>query len=135
MAPIVSPEQRQNAKRQMIGLIEQGTSVQQARSQGSVPMHRTTIYRLLKRVQAEGENAYIDGRHGHSVKVRGEVRTFLIECCQATPSPSSSQLQQAIEQRFGLHLSVSQLNRVRASLGLTYHRPTQEKKVQNRSQE
>ncbi len=135
MAPIVSPEQRQNAKRHMMVLIEQGTSVRQAQSKTTVPMHRTTIYRLLKRVHVEGENAYTDGRHGHPVKVRGEVRTFLIECCQATPSPSSTRLQQAIEQRFSLRLSVSQLNRVRASLGLTYRRPSQEKKVQNRSQE
>jgi putative transposase len=135
MVPIVFPEQRQKAKRQMIELIEQGTSVQQARSQSTVPMHRTTIYRLLKRVQADGENAYTDGRHGHPVKVRGEVRTFLTEYCQATPSPSSTQLQQAIEQRFSLRLSVSQLNRVRASLGLTYHRPPQEKKAQHLSQE
>src|SRR5437667_6096051 len=100
MAPIVSLEQRQNAKRQMIALIEQGISVQQAQRETPVPMHRTTIYRLLKRVHAEGENAYTDGRHGHPVKVRGEVRTFLIEYCQATPSSSSTRLQQAIEQRF-----------------------------------
>src|SRR5437667_7174318 len=124
MAPIVSPEQRQRAKRLMMELIEQGTSVQQARSQSAVPMHRTTVYRLLKRVQTDGENAYTDGRHGHPVKVRGEVRTFLIESCQATLMPSSTQLQQAIEQRFSLRLTVSQLNRVRASLGLTYHRPS-----------
>ena len=129
MAPIVSPKQRQNAKRQIMALIEQGTPVQQAQNQSVVPMHRTTIYRLLKRVQAEGENAYVDGRHGHPVKVRGEVRTFLVECCQVTPSSSSTQLQRAIEQRFHLRLSVSQLNRVRASLGLTYHRLSQEKKA------
>ena len=135
MTPIISREQRQNAKRQMMELIERGTSVRQAQRKTPVPMHRTTIYRLLKRVQTDGENAYTDGRYGHPTKVRGEVRTFLVEYYQVTPSPSSTQLQQAIEQRFRLRLSVSQLNRVRASLGLTYHRPSQEKKVQNYSQE
>jgi transposase len=77
MQPTVSPEQRQAAKRQMIEQIEQGTSVQQARSHSAVPMHRATVYRLLKRVQAEGEAAYTDERHGHPIKVRGEVRAFL----------------------------------------------------------
>lgn len=83
MAPIVSPEQRQKAKHRMIELIEHGASVQQSRSQSTVPIYRTTVYRLLKCVQADGENAYTDGRHGHPVKVRGEVRTFLIECCKS----------------------------------------------------
>ena len=79
MPPTVSPKQRQEAKRQMIEQIEQGASVQQARSQSAVPMHRATVYRLLKRVRAEGETAYRDERHGHPIKVCSEVRTFLIE--------------------------------------------------------
>ncbi len=129
MQPTVSPEQRQAAKRQMIEQIEQGTSVQQARSHSAVPMHRATVYRLLKRVRAEGEAAYIDQRHGHSIKVRGEVRAFLLEVCQATPSVSSPAVQHAIHERFGLSMSVSQLNRVRASLGLSRRRMPREKKV------
>ena len=128
MQPTVAPEQRQSAKRQMIEQIEQGASVQQARSQSEVPMHRATVYRLLKRVRAEGETAYTDGRHGHPIKLRGEGRTFLIQVCQATPSISSPVLQQAIQERFGLSISVSQLNRVRASLGLSRRLP-QEKKL------
>jgi transposase len=119
MQPLVAPEQRQAAKRQMIERIEQGASVQQARSQSRVRMHRATVYRLLKRVRAEGETAYTERRHGHPIKLRGEVRTFLIEAYQATPSVSSSALQQAIQERFSLCISVSQLNRVRASLGLS----------------
>jgi transposase len=129
MRPTVSPEQRQEAKRQVIEQIEQGASVQQARSHSAVPMHRATVYRLLKRVQAEGETAYRDERHGHPIKVRGEVRAFLIEVCQATPSVSSPVVQQAIQERFRLSISVSQLNRVRTSLGLSHHRMPREKKV------
>ena len=131
MQPAVSPQQRQAAKRQMIEQIEQGASVQQARSQSGVPMHRATVYRLLQRVRAQGETGYTDGRHGHPIKLRGEVRTFLIELCQATPSVSSPVVQHAIEERFGLALSVSQLNRVRASLGLSRCSVPREKKAQN----
>lgn len=128
MQPAVAPEQRQAAKRQMIEQIEQGASVQQARSESAVHLHRATVYRLLKRVRAEGETAYLDGRHGHPIKLRGEVRTFLIEVCQASPSISSPVLQLAIQERFGLSISVSQLNRVRASLRLSRRIP-QEKKL------
>ena len=129
MPPTVSQEQRQGAKRQLIGQIEQGASVQQARRHSAIPMHRATVYRLLKRVRAEGETAYRDERHGHPIKVRGEVRAFLIEVCQATPSISSPVVQHAIQERFGLCISVSQLNRVRASLGLSRKLPPREKKV------
>ena len=128
MQPAVAPEQRQAAKRQMIEQIEQGASVQQARSESAVHLHRATVYRLLKRVRAEGETAYLDVRHGHPIKLRGEVRTFLIEVCQASPSISSPVLQLAIQERFGLSISVSQLNRVRASLRLSRRIP-QEKKL------
>ncbi len=58
MQPMVSSEQRQAAKRQMIEQIEQGVSVQQAKSHSAIPMHRATVYRLLKRARAEGETAY-----------------------------------------------------------------------------
>lgn len=128
MPSIVSPEQRQAGKRQIIELVERGASVQQARNQSEVPMHRATVYRLLKRVQTQGEAGYSDGRHGHPIKLRGEVRTFLIESCQATPSLSSPMLQRLIQERFDMRLSVSQLNRVRASLGLTYQPLPREKK-------
>ncbi len=129
MQPTVPPEKRQGAKRQMIEQIEQGVSVRQARSHSAVPMHRATVYRLLKRVRAEGEAAYTDQRHGHSIKVRGEVRAFLIEMCQTTPSVSSPAVQHTIHEHFGLTISVSQLNRVRASLGLSRRRIPREKKV------
>jgi transposase len=127
--PTVPPEKRQAAKRQMIEQIEHGASVRQAKSHSAVPMHRATIYRLLKRVRAEGEAAYTDQRHGHPIKLRGEVRAFLIEMCQTTPSVASPVVHHAIYERFGLTISVSQLNRVRASLGLSRRRIPREKKV------
>src|SRR5262245_18815457 len=119
MPSIISPEQRQASKRQIMELVEQGAPVQQARNQSEVPMHRATVYRLLKRVRTQGEAGYSDGRQGHPIKIRGEVRTFLIEKCQAIPLLSSPTLQHLIQERFDMCLSVSQLNRVRASLGLT----------------
>ena len=115
----VSPEQRQAAKREIVRKIGQGISAKVARMESAIPMHRVTVYRLLKRVQTEGERALTDGRHGHAVKLRGEVLTFLKEQCQANPGVSSPALQHAMQEHFVSVPSVSQLNRVRARLGLS----------------
>ncbi len=89
MQTTVISEQRQAAKREIVKQIEQGVAAREARMNNAIPMHRTTIYRLLKRVQREGESGFADGRHGHPVKLRGEVLTCLIEHCQASPSVES----------------------------------------------
>ena len=81
-------------------------------------------------MQREGESAFTDGRHGHPVKLRGEVLTCLIEHCQSSPSVSSARVQHAIAERFGSAPSVSQLNRVRARLGLSRQPVPREKKPQ-----
>jgi transposase len=129
MPATVTSQQRQAAKREIVRDIEQGVSARQARVRSAVPMHRTTVYRLLKRVQREGDKGFADGRHGHPVKLRGEVLTFLIETCQATPSIASLVLQRAIIERFASAPSVSQLNRVRARLGLSRQSEPREKKA------
>jgi transposase len=84
------------------------------------------------RVQSEGEQALTDGRHGHPVKLRGEVLAFVVERCQTNPCISSSTMQRALQERFALAVSVSQLNRVRASLGLTRKLVPRAKKAQKR---
>jgi transposase len=131
MQTLVTPEHRQAAKREMVKQMEQGVSAREARVSSAVPMHRTTVYRLRKRVQREGEQALTDGRHGHPVKLRGEALTFLVEHCQATPSVSSLAIQHQIHERFDLGISVSQLNRVRARLGLSRRTVPREKKAQS----
>jgi transposase len=120
------------AKREILKQIKQGATASVARVCSAVPMHRTTVYRLLKRVQSNEEKAFVDGRHGHAIKLRGEVLTFLTERCQTSSDLPSSALRCAIQGRFSLTVSISQLNRVRASLGLTRKTIPQEKKAQNR---
>jgi transposase len=131
MQSTVTLKPRQMATREMVRLMEQGVSVREARMNSAVPMHWTTIYRLLKRVQSEGEEAFTDGRHGHPVKLRGEVLAFVVERCQIDPCISSPTMQRALQERFALAVSVSQLNRVRVSLGLTRKLVPREKKAQN----
>jgi len=131
MQPLMTPEQRQAARREIVRQVEQGASAREARERLAVPVHRTTVYRLLKRVLREGDGAFTDARHGHPVKLRGEVLTFLKDHCQSHPSASSSAVQRLLYGSFDLSISVSQLNRVRAALGLSRKPVPREKKAQN----
>jgi transposase len=133
MQATVTPQQRQAAKREIVSQMKQGASPHEALVRSIVPMHRTTVYRLLKRVQREEESGFADRRHGHPVKLRGEVLTCLIEHCQANPCVSSSTVQRLLQERFGVSISVSQLNRVRARLGLTRKPVPREKKAQKQA--
>ena len=101
MEVALTPKPRQAAKREIVRQFEHGVSVEDVRGRSPAQMHRTTIYRLLKRVQHEGEGAFNDGRHGHPVKIRGEIRAFLLEHCQNHPSVSSSAVQRLLAERFG----------------------------------
>ncbi len=135
MSPVVTPDQRQAqqaARRAIVRQVELGTTASEARRRCPVSMHRTTVYRLLKRVQREGEYAFVERRHGHPVKLRGEVRTFMLDYCQNHTSVTSCEVQRCISERFGLCVSVSQLNRVRAAHGLSRKSPLREKKAENR---
>ena len=127
----VTPELRQAAKREIVRATSLGVSAREAREQRLVPMHRVTVYRLLKRVESEGEGAFVDGRHGHSYRLCGDTLTFLMEHCQAQPSLASSSLRQEMLETFGSAPSISQLNRVRARLGLSRQAVPPQKKTSN----
>jgi len=123
-------KERQAAREQVVAALQAGQSWHTVSQKPDLPLKRAMAYRLLRAVRQQGKSALQDGRHGHPSKLRGEARVFLEARCRETPSPSSSALQQALHERFGLHVSVSQINRVRAALGVS-HRPErfpQEKK-------
>ena len=67
-----------------------------------------------------------DGRHGHPSKLRGEARTFLEDYCREAPHTPSSVIQTLLRERFDLSVSVSQINRVRAALGVSNRPQNQE---------
>ena len=114
---------RQAARREIVRQVEYGATASEAQRCCPVPMHRTTVYRLLKRVEREGEQALAERRHGHPVKLRGEVLAWMLDYCQSHPFVSSSAVQHLVAERFGLSVSVSQLNRVRAAHGLSRKNP------------
>lgn len=135
MPPVVTPDQRQGreaACREIVRDVEHGMTVTQARRRCSVSMHRSTVYRLLKRVEREGEDALVERRHGHPIKLRGEVLAFVLDYCQGRASAASCEVQRCVSEQFGIAVSVSQLNRVRAAHGLSRRTIPREKKAENR---
>ena len=136
MPPVVTPDQRQGrelARREMVRYVEHGMTATQARRRCPVPMHRTTVYRLLKRVEHEGEHAFVERRHGYPTKLRGEVLTCVLDYCQNHVFAASREIQRLVAERFGLSVSVSQLNRVCAAHGLSRKDPKLRKKSRKRA--
>lgn len=130
----VAPNQRQarrSARQELVRQVVLGATVSEARWHCPVPMHRSTVYRLLKRVQCEGEHAFVERRHGHPTKLRGEVLTCVLDYCLNHVSAASREVQRLVAERFGLSVSISQLNRVRSAHGLSRKDPLREKKAEN----
>ena len=126
MSCAVAPDQRQARRKARLELVRQvklGATASEAQRRSSVPMHRTTVYRLLKLVKCEGEDALVERRHGHPVKLREEVLTFVLDYCQDHVSAASREVQHLVAERFGITVSISQLNRVRAAHGLSRKAP------------
>jgi hypothetical protein len=55
MSLVVTLDQRQAARREMIQQMEQGATASDVRRLCPIPIHCTTVYRLRKRVEREGE--------------------------------------------------------------------------------
>lgn len=111
--------ERQQAREQLIAAMLEGRTFREVSAEAPVPVKRAMAYRLLRAVRTKGNTALQDGRHGHPVKLRGEARVFLEACCREAPCTPSPTLQVALRERFDLQVSVSQINRVRATLGVS----------------
>jgi transposase len=112
-------EQRRAAKAHLVARMQEGQSWQTAATQVGLQISQSNAYRLWGAFRQRGETALEDGRHGHPIKLRGEARIFLEDTCRKAPSTSSSTIQAALRERFDLSMSISQINRVRAALGVS----------------
>jgi transposase len=112
-------EQRRAAKKQLIALMQAGHSWHEAAAVAGVQIGRSAAYQLLRNVRLRGDAALQDGRHGHSAKLRPPVRQFLETTCSEAPGIPSHVVQAALQERFGIRVSVGHLNRMRAELGVS----------------
>jgi len=68
-------EQRWKTKRQVIDLMQAGHSWQEAVTEVSVQISRSTAYRWFQQFRTQGEAALYDGRHGHIAKVHKPIQS------------------------------------------------------------
>ncbi|HEX4203450.1 MAG TPA: helix-turn-helix domain containing protein [Ktedonobacteraceae bacterium] len=109
-------EQYQAAKVHLVACMQQGQTWRTAATTAGLQISQSNAYRLLKAFRQQGKEALSDGRHGHPSKLRGEARTLLEMSCREAPSTPSSSIQIALQKRFNLRVSISQINRVRVAL-------------------
>ncbi len=107
------------ARVQVVEAMEQGLPWHEAAKRAGLQISQSTAYRLCQRMRKAGEQALREGRHGHPVKLRGEVRKFLEQTCRQAPSTPSHEIKTQLAQQFSLQVSVSQINRARATLGVS----------------
>jgi len=107
------------ARVQVVEAMEQGLPWHEAAKRAGLEISQSTAYRLRQRMRQGGKQALREGRHGHPAKVRGEVRQWLEETCRQAPHTPSHEIQVQLAQQFALSNSVSQINRVRAALGVS----------------
>ncbi len=112
------------ARLQLIEYMFAGHSWQSAVAQSQLHISRSTAYRLrqLARSEEKAALAFLDGRHGHPYKLTEAARAWLTQFCTADPQVPSSRVQAELKTTFGVTVSVSQINRVRAKFGISTQR-------------
>jgi transposase len=125
---IMKDEQRQAAKKRMVTLMLEGRPWQEAARLSGIHTSRSTAYRWFQQFRIQGEVALHDGRHGHIVKMRQPIREWLAARCREEPSLPSSSLQNELNAHFGVLVSITHLNRIRAAHGLGRQPARMEKK-------
>jgi len=109
------------ARLQLIEHMFAGHGWQKAVTQSQLHVSRTTAYRLvqLARDDDKAPLAFLDDRHGHPYKVTELVRAWIVEFCTSNPRVPSSRVQAELKTTFGVTVSVSHINRVRAQSGVS----------------
>jgi transposase len=111
-------EQRQVAKKQMLVLMQEGYRWQEAANRAGIQTSRSSAYRWFQQFRTQGEAALHDERHGHTAKMHQPLRAWLEARCREEPGLPSSALQKELQAHFGVLVSITHLNRIRAAQGL-----------------
>ncbi len=110
--------ERRAAKARLVESMLQGQPWEDAIIASGLSLGRSGAYRVTWRACVYGEEALADHRHGHVSKMHAPIREWLEASCRAAPGTPSRVVQAALQDRFGLRVSVTHLNRFRAALGL-----------------
>jgi transposase len=105
-----------NDKAQMVAGMQEGLSWKEVIARKGITSSRATLYRWVQRTTQGGQDGLQDRRRGHPFKFREEVCSWLTEYYQANPRATGNVVQHLVQERFDLSLSVTHLNRFRATL-------------------
>ena len=108
---------RRAAKARLVEGMLHGQSWEDAVIASGLDLRRSAAYRLTQRVCVYGDRALEDHRHGHASKMHEPVRQWLEAYCRGAPGTPSRVVQATLRERFDLTVSITHLNRIRASLG------------------
>ncbi len=109
---------RRAAKLRVVDGLRHGLPCREALKLADVPISERTAYRALRVVRTRGEEGLTEGRHGHPYKLTTPVREWLVEYCRGAPGTPSRVVQAEIGEKFGIAVSISQINRTRRALGI-----------------
>ncbi len=107
-------EERRERKAHLVAGMLEGCKWRDA----GIRTSRTAAYRLLRLVRTEGDAPLEERRHGHPYKLTGTVRGWLVERYRGTPGVPARVPRTETSDRFGVTVSLTHINRVRAGLGV-----------------
>jgi transposase len=119
----MNSDQRYAARAKCVALMQAGHPWQEAVAAASLPICRSAAYALLKRVETQGDLALTERRRGQFHTFTPLIRDWIRSTCLTDPHIPSHCLQHQIAAQFGITVSISHLNAVRACLDVRYVRP------------
>ena len=106
-------------RKKVIDAVLSGKSYEEAKAKVDIPVSDRSIYRWLEWHRENGDEGLRDNRHGVVWKVTDELRAWLLEAIEETPKLSARQLQEQVQESFGIKISISHINQIRGDAGLS----------------
>jgi len=106
-------------RKAIVDAVLSGKSHGEARALAGVDVGERSIYRWLDWHREHGDEGLKDNRHGIAWKMTDELKSWLIEAIENAPKLSACQLQEQVQETFGIKVSISHINQIRADAGLS----------------
>ena len=103
----------------IVDAVLSGKTHDEARELAGINVSERSIYRWLEWHRDHGDEGLKDNRHGVVWKMTDELKSWLIEAIEDNPKQSARQLQEQVQETFGIKVSISQINQTRADVGLS----------------
>ena len=107
------------SKKQVVESVLSGKSHQEAIDEAQITISVRSVYRWVQDYREDGEPSLYERRRGVVWKVSDEIRAWIVECCEETPSLSAKQLQAQLQETFGVVVSISHINQIRINEGVS----------------